>query len=318
MNRVTIHVLRLAGLALALAASAHAVDTVTLKSEAVVKGPQVRLADVAEIQGENAERLASIELGSTPSPGATRQLAASFVNARIQTAGIPADSVVLKGAPTVRATALHLEVMPDVLEADLRQFIESQMPWDPAETVVDVQVPSQPVVIPDGEVEFAWRTSPQYKFVGTGTFRGELRVDGSLKKTFMCKANIETYGNVVVAARDIARGQTLGPGDVAVEKLALNEVPAGFAQNAQDVVGCVARNNIYAGQPVIGRNTVPRTLVKRGQVVNAEVRVGQIVVRIQASAKTDGREGDLLTCVNQDSKEEFQGVVMPDGTVVVN
>ena len=62
---------------------------------------------------------------------------------------------------------------------------------------------------------------------------------------------------------------------------------------------------------------MPKMLVKRGQLVMVEAYAGRLVVRCQARAKTDAREGDLLICTNMDSKEELQGVVMADGTVAI-
>jgi flagella basal body P-ring formation protein FlgA len=301
----------------ALAAPAYATDTVTLKSEAYVRGSKVLLGDIADIQGENADALKSLEIAAAPTPGSSRQVNASLVNARIQTAGLPPSSVVVTGSQLVRTTAMQLEITRDMLEGDLRQFIETNMPWNAADAVIDVEVPSQTIAVSDGDVTFTWRPSPNYNYVGTGAFRGEIRVDGSLKKTVLCKANIEAYSEVVVAARDITRGKPVGPADVTLEKRALSTLPQGVAENPDEIIGCVARTNIYQGQPVIGRNTAPKMLIKRGQLVNVQVQVGQLIVRCQATAKTDAREGDLLVCVNTDSKQEFQGVVLKDGTVVL-
>lgn len=306
----------LAGLA-AFTAPVYAADTVTLKSEAYVRGPKVLLGDIADIQGENAEALKQLEIAASPNPGASKQVNASLVNARIQTAGLTPSSVVVTGSQLVRTTAMQLEITPDMLEGDLRLFIETNMPWAPGDAEIDIDVPGQTLVVPDGEVTFTWRANPQYKYYGPGSFRGEIRVDGSLKKTVMAKATIEAYSDVVVAVRDIGRGKVVSPGDVTVEKRALTTLPQGTAQDPDEIIGAVARTNIYTGQPVIGRNTTPKTLVKRGQLVSVQVRVGRLVVRCQATAKTDAREGDIVICTNTESKEEFQGVVLEDGTVVL-
>ena len=65
------------------------------------------------------------------------------------------------------------------------------------------------------------------------------------------------------------------------------------------------------------RKVQPRRLFKRNQIVIVEARAGALRVRNRARALDDGRAGDVVTCLNLDSKQEFQGVVRKDGVVVV-
>ncbi len=298
--------------------SAEATDTVMLKKEAFVQGPKVYLSDVAEVTGDNAETLGAVEIANAPTPGKSCQFDASYITARVKMANVDTSKVQWSGANAVKATTIHLEVTNDMLADDLRQFIETQMPWNPMDTTIDVEVPVQTLVVPDGNVEFTWRPNPQYGFLGPGAFRGEVRVDGQLKKTVVCRANVEAFGEVVVATRDIARGRVIGLNDVALEKRPLTSAQQGALWEPGEVLGAVAKNPIYAGQVVTLRSVVPPTIIKRGQTVNVEVRSGGLLVRAQARAKTDAREGDILVCISPESKEEIQGMVQKDGTVIID
>jgi flagella basal body P-ring formation protein FlgA len=306
-------------LAVAVAAVAlpSGADTVILKDEAHVKGPKVLLGDVAEIEGENAEALKAVELVAAASPGSARRIDASLVGARLERAGIPSDAVEIAGADSVEASTLALEVTPDMLEEDLRRFIETQMPWDPAEATVFVDVPEQAILVPDGDVQFSWRPASRYGYLGSSAVRGEIRVDGALKRTVLCKATVEAYGDVVVATRDIPAGQTIGPHDVALEQVLLGESQQDIVRSLDEAVGFVTRTGAFAGQPVSRRGLVPPLVIKRGQIVNVEVRTGGLVVRTLAKAKADGRAGESILCINPESKEEYPGTVRSDGTVVV-
>jgi flagella basal body P-ring formation protein FlgA len=315
---------RLAGLVglaaaawLALAAAADT-DTVMLKTEAYVKGPALTLGDVANVQGDNAEILASIEIGNAAMPGDSKRLDASLLRSRVENSGFAADSVDFQGPGSVVATTLSSEITSDMLATDLRTFIEGEMPWAQDDATIDIVAPAQDLVVTDGLIEVRWLPNPQYRWVGPGVFRGEVTVDGSVKRTVLVRAQIEAYTEVLVAATDIPRGSIISASDLQMERRAMSQMKGSVLRNTTDAVGQVARSTIFPGQVITTRQLMPRQLVKRNQAVMVEARAGGLVIRSQARALMNGCEGDLITCMNLDSKEEFQGVVRKDGVIDVN
>lgn len=301
-----------------VSAAASDSDTVMLKTEAYVKGPALTLGDVADVQGKNADALASIEIGNAAMPGDSRRLDAGLVRSRIESAGFAPDAVEIQGPGSVVAKTLSSEITTDMLATDLRTFIEGEMPWALDEAIIDIVAPAQNVVVPDGLIEVRWWPNPQYRWVGPGVFRGEVAVDGEVKRTVLVRAQVEAYTDVLVAATDIPRGSLISAGDLQLEKRAMSQMKGSALQSAGDAVGQVARSTIFPGQVITNRQLMPRQLIKRNQPVTVEARAGSLVIRSQARALMNGCEGDLITCVNLDSKEEFQGVVRKDGVVVVN
>jgi len=292
-------------------------DTLQIKSEVYVKGPKLRVGDVAEIKGDNMEEIAALEIGFAALPGRTKRVQAALIESRLQREGYSCDAVEVTGARTVSATTMHLEITSGMLEESLREFVETEMPWDPLNATVDLVVPTFDIVVPDGEVAFLWRPSPQYRYLGRGAFRGEIKVDGLTQKTVICRAAIESFGEIVVAAHDIPRGQIINHDDLDVQVCALSTVDRNAFSDPADVVGLVAKRTIFPDQILTKRQVTPRRLVKRNQAVLVEVRSSTLVVRAQARALADGCEGDIVPCINVDSEEEFLGIVRKDGVVVV-
>lgn len=292
-------------------------DTVTLKGEAYVKGPKVFLGEVAEIQGKNAPVLATVEVATAAFPGNSKRLDVALVESRIKRAGIPLSDLRVKGARSVRATTLHLEITPDMLAEGLRRAIQTEMPWDPSDATIDIVTPQHTFLVPEGAVEFRWRPSTRYHYLGQGAFRGDIYVDGLVKKTVLCKVSVEAYGDVVVAANDIPRGTPVTLADLVLETQALSTAGRGIFQDPAEVVGKVARTTIFPGQIITKRHIAPRKIVKRNQIVTVEARHGCVRVRARARAMSDGYEGDVLTCLNVESKEPFYGIVRKNALVVV-
>lgn len=290
---------------------------VALRENVYVKGPTVTLGDVATIDGEDAEYLASIELTSAALPGATRRLNSAVIYSRLEQAGVFPEEVDLRGANLVSATTIHLELTREMIGGDLRDFIQDEMPWDADQATIDVYPPSQGLVVSDGHVEFRWRTNPGYDFLGNGSFRGEVLVNGEVEQSFYAKASIEAFADVVVATRDISRGERLTSANIGLDKRALSSVGRSAYFDADQLSGLVAKATMIRGQVVTDRKVEAPILVKRNQIVTVETKLGALTVQAQAKALGSAAAGDMLVVESPSTKREMSGVVRPDGTVVV-
>ncbi len=300
-----------------LVAFAAGADTVTLRDQAFVPGPAVRLGDVADIRGENAAALANVELVPAATPGSVTRLTAGLVESRLHAEGFSSDAVEVSGARSIAATTMHLDVTRGMLSEDLRAHIAREMPWEMDAAMIEVVTPAADFRVPDGDVSIEWRADPQYRYLGQGSFRGEILVDGRVEQAFYAKANIAAYDNVVVAVQPIARGEIISRANVSLEKRELSALREGAYFDVQDVAGMVARAAIQPGQPLSDRRLAMPLLVKRNRYVSVETRIGSLVVRAQARALQDGAAGDAINCENTGSGEEFTGVVRRDGVVEV-
>ena len=297
---------------------AEPADTVMLKTEAYVKGPMVTLGEVAEIKGENAPALQQIELSGAAAPGGSKRLDASLVLARIENSGIESSDISLDGANAVVAKTLSMELTQDILAEDLFSYIESQIPWKIEDTEIEVQHQAQNIVVPEGELSIKWSPQAQYRWVGPTVFRGEIRVDGDVKRSVMMKANVDATTDVLVASGDIIRGKLISASDVHFEKRSMSSLrPGSYSTNPEELVGNAARTMLFAGQVVSPRQFVAPQLIKRNQMISVETRAGGLVIRSRARAMGNAGVGDLLTCQNPDSKQDFAGIVRKDGIVVV-
>tara|TARA_R110001592_G_scaffold42248_4_gene137271 strand:- start:748 stop:1653 length:906 start_codon:yes stop_codon:yes gene_type:complete len=299
-----------------MALPAWSAEVLQLKEEAYIKGPNVYLGDLVEVdEGELADRLATLEISPAARPGDSKNFNASLVEARIKTAGL--EGVSVEGSGKVRATTMHIDISKEMMAASLHDHIEMEMPWDPENTEVDIPLPVSDLVAPEGDMEIRWRSNPQYRYAGSGAFRGEVIIDGKLFRTVTMRANVESYSEIVVAATDIPRGRPVMPAHLEMQMTAVSRAPTGSFTRIEDVVGQIAKKTIFPGQPVTSRSVEAKRLIQRNQMVPVEVRSGTIHIQHRAKAMMDGRAGDIIICSNPATKEEFQGIVRADGVVEV-
>lgn len=302
----------------AMTSPAEEASAVKIKDEVLVKGPKVYLSDLVEVkEPELMERLANIEVSGAAVPGGSKQLTASLVEARLEHAGVDLGELDPNRPAQIRATTMSIELTPEAMAASLREHIELEMPWDPEVTEIEVPLPRQNLMTPEGEMAIEWRASPQYKYVGPANFRGNVLIDGVLYRTVVLRASIDTYQEIVVAAADIPRGRPVSANQLVMQTVSLATAPEGAVTDMAEVEGLVARKTIFPGQPVTTRVVELRRLIKRNQMVPVELSSSTIKIQHQAKAMMDGKEGDVIVCANPVTKEEFQGVVRADGVVEV-
>jgi flagella basal body P-ring formation protein FlgA len=304
--------------AMSCASAAFPADTVNLRAEAFVSGPSVRLGDIAEIRGENAAVLAGIEIVPAASPGSIKRLSAGVVESRLHAEGFDSTGVKVEGARNIAATTMHLDVTRGMLAEDLRAYILREMPWDAHAATVDVIPPAADFRVPDGDVIIEWRADPQYRYLGQGSFRGEIRVDGRVEQALYAKASVAAYDDVVVAVQPISRGDRVTTSNARLEKRELSSLNQGAYFDLREVLGLVAKSTVQAGEPLTDRRLAMPILVKRNQYVAVETRIGSLIVRGQARALQEGAAGDFVNCENPSSDQQFTGRVRPDGVVEVH
>ncbi|HOV72964.1 MAG TPA: flagellar basal body P-ring formation chaperone FlgA [Candidatus Hydrogenedentes bacterium] len=291
--------------------------SIAMKSEATVADPMITIGDVAMVSGEGADAVAALDLGPAPEAGAERRLTAAAVATRIRGAGWAAESIEMMGAPVVRVMGPCERITRDVIAEDLRRFIESKMPWTASEAEIEIARPPQDLVLPPGEVVVEWQTDPHYRYVGPAAFRGVVTVDGKPSRTILCRAKVEAYTDVVVAATALAADRPIELNDVTLERRAVSTLRDGAFLDPAEVAGMVPRVSVPAGQALTKRLVLPRMAVKRNQLVTVETQSGGLAVTTEARADMDGAIGSIVTCTNLNSKQPFQGVVRADGVVVI-
>jgi len=307
---------RLTAITFFFAATIVGAEEVTLKPEAYVGGPTITLGDIAVIKGADAEWLKSIEIGPAASPGSVRRIDAALIQSKIEHTGFDSTEVKVNGRRTTVKT-MSLDVKSGMIAEHLRKFIQNEMPWDSDLTLIEVTPPTKGFTVSDGDIDFVWKPNPQYNYLGRGSFRGELVVNGEIEKTFYAKANIETYQPVLVASTSIARGESLDESNTRLEKKELSTLKTDPYFDVAELEGSVARASIFQGQVISNKKIVPKTIVKRNQVISVETRVGGIRINSRGIATADGAAGQTLTCRNLTSKTEFTGILQKNGVLLV-
>ncbi|MCG8488978.1 MAG: flagellar basal body P-ring formation protein FlgA [Chromatiales bacterium] len=131
-------------------------------------------------------------------------------------------------------------------------------------------------------------------------------------------ANVSVEAPVVVAVRDLARGQAITDKDLKVKISDTSHLLRGYFETIDEVAGQISKRTIRRGQVVTPSMLVVRKTIKRGDQVTIVAGAGGIQVRMQGKAMKQGNPGDLITVMNTKSKKQVEARVVSKGMVMVD
>ncbi len=174
------------------------------------------------------------------------------------------------------------------------------------------------IAAPPGDVTYEFSASRQWQGWGRSILGMVIRVDGRVVKNMSIPVEVEALAEMVVALRPLERGETIGEGDVSLEKRDLASTTGRICRDTGEVIGKRARVLLRANMPVRADYLEKVPLVKYGQLVTIVADNGSIRVTAAGKTKGAGAEGDAVTVQNLASKKDVQARVIDSGTVAVD
>jgi flagella basal body P-ring formation protein FlgA len=274
-------------------------------------GDSLRLEQIAELEGEDAAGAAGLELGRVPGPGRQRAVSRLTVKRALELGGFPRGSFVLDGASQVRVIGEGVPLEREDVREAIERALERIAPE--AEVAVErIQLP-RGVQLPAGKHRLRVGDSFSSPRQGPNRIPLEIVSDAGVRRVGIY-ARLEIEGPLVIAAREVRRGQRVSEKDVAVERRAY---PAGreLFHEPRDVVGLVARSTLRAGQPVRGTALGPHDAVVSGQMVEAVYHRGGVELVLRTKARGSGGVGAIIPVTGQDGASILDARVVNNGRV---
>ena len=131
--------------------------------------------------------------------------------------------------------------------------------------------------------------------------------------------NFGTQGTTEVAMlnRDINRDVTITP-DMLVWKQVNSATSYGVLENAEDLIGKVAKRNLKANTPLRKTDLSANKMVKRGENITLIYQYGAMRITATGKALSDGGKGDTVKVANSTSNKIISAVVEDNGVASVS
>jgi len=120
---------------------------------------------------------------------------------------------------------------------------------------------------------------------------------------------------IVVPAHDIARGETIGEGDLTFTTVDGSALMSGVPTKIDEVKGMQTRRMLAAGQAFRADDVRRPIVITKGQTVTMQFVVPGVELTAMGRAMSEGGVGDTVTIQNPVSYRMIAGTVVAPGTV---
>lgn len=228
-------------------------------------------------------------------------------------------------APSATLPATKAEVAPPTRALDepglkelLTRALQDQYVQDKGELELRLTRPWSGTTVPDAPLAVHVLDIPTKGVTSHFILRFELRTAGESLGSWQVSLQARVWREVWVARSTAKRGEALADADLVRERrdiLNLRDLYAGDDSVATEME---LAESVPAGVPLYARAVKPRTVVRRGQVLEAVVREGSLAVSLKVEALEDGAFGQQIRVRNVQSRKEIRGKVQNEQSILVS
>ena len=291
---------------------------IEFKSEARVEGSVLTLQDVARLSPHQAaRRYGDIELFRLRSNQAVQIYRASILRAYILQQIGDKNQITWAGKKSIAVRRAGGQLIDHHrMQSLVRDYLQEHF-VNSAVTHLEF-VPGKlpaPFTLPNKNWECTVRPSDQ-NLLSARRFSLEFREQGRVLRNVTMRGQVRARARVVVAARDLRRGQTIGRGDVSLQQRELSR-RAEPVFDLEEVVSKRVVRSIPADSVLDAQKIARPHLVRRRQPVTLIVRKGQMLISASGIAQENGAKTDRVCVENARSGQEVSGRVVGKDTVEV-
>jgi flagella basal body P-ring formation protein FlgA len=294
--------------------AALAANPPTLKRTASVTGDIVRIGDLVDNAGDDA----NTPIFRSPDVGTTGSVTVQQVLDALRPHHIYLVETGNVSQVEVTRTGRSIDISD--IETRIAGVFAGRYGLGEAKNLsVTLDRPAQPVTIEASVTgDLALRTAaldPRF-----GRFDVSFDVPGSAATR---RAPVRFTGTIVetvaaaVLTRALGRGEIIKAADLSIERRPKAEIVADMIGIADDAIGLAVRQPQRAGQPLRRADLTKPELVHRDDTVTLVYEVPGILLTTRGKAIDSGAEGDVIGVLNIQSKRTVQGIVSGPGRVTI-
>ena len=337
---------------LAMLAAPAAADDITLQSSVRLSADRsdVKLRDIAELRGADAQALAEVVVLARRDPGQQAVLSIQDIRDSLGLAGAHWGRINLNGGsvivhsgrdakvgPVTAMTALSLAAAPAEIPVD-REIAQSADELINAPTLggmvarfvtTRLQVdPKQIRLAVDSREAALWNATPnqaRFELEPLGSASSD-RIEfivrrwgaGGVESRQTLSVRPTVLTTTAAAGADIERGATISERDIQLTSLWLPPSQDSVLAGPADVIGKVAGKRLRAGDAIRKQHVRSALIIERGDRAIVRCLVGGVVIAMQAEAMADGGRGDAIEFRKLGERQTFVAAITGPGEAVVN
>ena len=303
----------LLGLALAERANAGETPSLHLQSEAQVDGQGIYLDQVV-----SSAQPFHIRLADSPAFGGALVLTRSQVIQLIEKNASHLATTNWEGANGIKITRQSRTLQEEELLGWVAAAVQHDAPQNWGQLELRLTRPWTTLAVPTEPVVLKILDMPVAGISPSCIIRFEMRCGSDLLGTWSIPVQAHLWREVWVAQSNLHRGDSLLAVNFTKEKRDALVLREAFQGTTMDDASWELAENLAAGTPLMAHSVRMRPMVTRGNIVDAVVQDGTMVITAKVQALEDGLLGQSIRVRNIKSGREFRGKVQNEQSIQVS
>ncbi len=206
-------------------------------------------------------------------------------------------------------------------ETDLKEQLTAVLQRDHVGARGDLELrfmrPWPPIAIPDDPFTLKILDLPTLGVSPSFAVRFELRTGHEVIGAWQAPVQARVWKDVWTARSPLKPGQLFSETDVVRARrdvLTLREPPLDVAEPESTLE---IAEQVQVGAPLYARSVRARPVIRRGQIVEAQLHDNGMIISLKVEALENGAPGQLVRVRNPQSRKEFRGKIQNENTILV-
>ncbi len=294
---------------------------IDLRANALVRGLDITLADLAEVkpEGQDASTIGALKLGVAPMPGVVRQITRNdFLQALVANGYSPA-AFKIRGAIESTVQSMIVSIGQNEFVNAATIALQAVLLQEGGDVEYELAAPLRALQVQPGRISQELRarvrggaTSPASVVVDV-----EVLVDGVAARSVAVQWKLSRFHQVLKTTQAIAAGLPIGPENCLLSRERVTQTQGLYITTLEQVLGTIAKRNLQPAQLLMLTDVGQPALIHRGDIVTVVLTKGRVKIETRGIANNDAGRGESVTVTSASTRAQLTGVAEASGTVVV-
>ncbi len=314
-NKLSVRFFIIAGIiavsVLMLSATSFSLE-IKVKDSSKIDKNSVCLGDIATFEPADdirVDRLKTIEISESPSPGTSGRINRELILYRISHIINAYQDITLSIPESMIAERTAQVVKGQTIEKIYNDYVINNSPWERDQIIFEkINVPES-IALPEGRLDWEIVEKQNDNFQGSFTILIDFRVNGDSQRKILVSGKIGVMRDVVKAARNINSGEIISAKDIILVSEKGKYFKKSIITNKDDVIGKRSTRRIQADQMIQnGMFEVPPA-IEKGARIMIKAESAELLITASGKALEEGCVGDRIRVMNESSGREIIATV---------
>jgi flagella basal body P-ring formation protein FlgA len=205
----------------------------------------------------------------------------------------------------------------EIIQQRIEMFLLKNYKENHKEVVITCD--KMPTPIPVERVDWEIKVDSKYKGVKNGTNLVEVTVFSrdEIYKKFNVYAKLQTFDDIVVAAKMLQKGQKFTEADLSLETIETTTLKRDYFTSLEELLDLQTKQLISKDKPIYTSMVELPDIIHRGDVIKIVVKLKNMEVTATGKALQDGKRGEMIKVQNQSTGKKLTAEILNNKTVLV-